>query len=159
MHRRASTTIDRLEVTLHDTADAMGRGDSPRSEKWLRFYLEALSSSDDEFEVLLADYGIPNDMTDAVKEIIQARSPDIQRYLVRQAASISKVQILDFDYSVRLVMTSSNFHGEMYPTVLLKLMLSGGREATFELDQEELDAILTEFDEIEKAIKSIEGLP
>ncbi|ETV98227.1 hypothetical protein, variant [Aphanomyces invadans] len=128
MNRRSSLSAERLEDTLHAAADMLGRGEAPPSDKWSRFFVEALATSKDKFAAFVTQYGIPHEMADSVRDIVDARTPDIQRYIVRYLASISKAQLLDFDYSARLVLSSSTLHGEVHPTLLLKLHLSGDRE-------------------------------
>ncbi|ETV72783.1 hypothetical protein H257_12149 [Aphanomyces astaci] len=155
MHRRSSLTAERLEDTLHEAADAMGRGEVPRAEKWQRFFVQALGTTKDQFGAFVAEYGIPSDMIDTIRDIVDARASDIHRYLLRQAASISKSHLVDFDYSVRLVLSSSTLHGDVYPIVLLKLYLSGDREVTLELNQAQLDEVLVEFDAIDATLSSL----
>ncbi|KAF0754450.1 hypothetical protein AaE_005327 [Aphanomyces astaci] len=128
MHRRSSLTAERLEDTLHEAADAMGRGEVPRAEKWQRFFVQALGTTKDQFGAFVAEYGIPSDMIDTIRDIVDARAPDIHRYLLRQAASISKSHLVDFDYSVRV---------------------------TLELNQAQLDEVLVEFDAIDATLSSL----
>ncbi|OQR99978.1 hypothetical protein THRCLA_06318, partial [Thraustotheca clavata] len=160
MMRRPSMTAERLEVILHDACDAMGRGAAPRSENWLKFILEAVSAAEKD-DKLAQNYNMTPEMIKTSKDVIEARMPDIQRYLLRQAITMSKNRLLGFDYSVRFVMASNSLHGKIYPVVIMALLIEesngSSREVHIEMTKETLDDVLEEFDAIEKVFNSYEA--
>jgi len=50
----------------------------------------------------LKEYGIPLELSEVAREIVDARKRDVQRFLIKQATTISKLHLMDFDYSVRV---------------------------------------------------------
>ncbi|OQR92505.1 hypothetical protein ACHHYP_03650 [Achlya hypogyna] len=159
MQRRPSMTSERLEVVLHDTCDAMGKGEAPRSELWRSFVVESLGASNEQFAAVAACYGVPDEMAVLAQEIVTARKPDIHRYLIRQAMTLAPAHLAGFDYSVRLVMTSGSLHGEMYPVLVLMLLIQEAngppREVRLELRKDEVDKVLLEFETIEKTLAAV----
>ncbi|KDO24349.1 hypothetical protein SPRG_10426 [Saprolegnia parasitica CBS 223.65] len=136
-----------------------GAGEAPRSETWLAYILEAMATPSDEHEALAGRYGVPADVAKTAHEILEARKPDVHRYLVSQAIALTPTHLVSFDYSVRLVMTSSTLHGVFYPVLVLLLLLQDAngaqREVRYEMTTDQVDDLLNEFDAIEKTLSAV----
>ncbi len=99
----------------------------------------------------LAAGGVSSSLCGAIAEAIFAREPGVSKALDRDAAARSHAHLTDFDWSVRLVVSSDKLSSMRQPLTVLKLFVAapgGGadgmerREVSLELTQQDLERLL-----------------
>merc|ERR1711920_725672 len=99
-----------------------------------------------------------------VESTVQERRSDLVAGITRQMFSISKHgQLVDFDYSIRCAMSSNKLSNLEETVILLRFFIKDNlfgdlmscKEVSFELNKQEFDNLLSDFDDIEQAINDL----
>ncbi|EGD77135.1 hypothetical protein PTSG_07469 [Salpingoeca rosetta] len=107
----------------------------------------------------LEQSGLPSAKGAVVRACLDARSNDLHKALIRKACAVGEACVVDFDWDVRLAVSSSSMHTLKIPLVHLTLTLqqpSGRREDVHvELSEEELDAFLSSLNVANKRVQAL----
>lgn len=107
--------------------------------------------------------GLPAAVVATAGAAVEARRDEIVQALVRHASTIAPQYLRDFDWSVRLVLSSDKLSGMRESRLLLRLQLDAGaaddgqgdRDVRMEMNADELDRLLEQFAEIEREVSEL----
>lgn len=96
-----------------------------------------------------------------MNQVLRVREKEIRSALIAQASSISNAHLVDFDWSLRLILSSGSISQVRQPVVLLKLYLKQAdqtkpqQEMVVELTKSDLERVLTDFSRVQELIQSL----
>jgi hypothetical protein len=109
----------------------------------------------------LDELGVSDETAGVVVDVVAARRVEVTAHLKEHAATqtVSSAYLADFDWSVRLVMSSDRMASMREPVLLLSLSLGGcggeKRDMTVELSRSQLDTLLATCDDAAHAYKQL----
>ncbi|XP_010792928.1 COMM domain-containing protein 8 [Notothenia coriiceps] len=131
-------------------------------EEWLQlldslsaFYRRAVGSDSSEKEVLggLADVGSSH--AEAVLSVLRARREEIHHALLDRTNSISSATLQDFDWQLKLSLSSDKISSLHTPLLSLSLDVredAALRSVTMEMNREELNTLISSLEAANKVI-------
>uniref|UniRef100_A0A8C4H7D7 COMM domain containing 8 n=1 Tax=Dicentrarchus labrax TaxID=13489 RepID=A0A8C4H7D7_DICLA len=166
--------LSRLAVTdclrlCHKVVDGLCGREPPRRgdysstwslEEWLEllnsltalFSLAVGSNSSDE-EVLAGLSGVGSSHAEAVLSVIRARREEIRRALLDRTNSISSATLQDFDWQLKLALSSDKISSLHTPLLSLSLDVRENRalrSVTMEMNREELNTLISSLEAANK---------
>ncbi|XP_033967448.1 LOW QUALITY PROTEIN: COMM domain-containing protein 8-like [Pseudochaenichthys georgianus] len=131
-------------------------------EEWLQlldslsaFYRRAVGSDSSEEEVLggLADVG--SNHAEAVLSVLRARREEIHHALLDRTNSISSAMLQDFDWQLKLSLSSDKISSLHTPLLSLSLDVredAALRSVTMEMNREELNTLISSLEAANKVV-------
>ncbi|KAI9520708.1 hypothetical protein NQZ68_015628, partial [Dissostichus eleginoides] len=131
-------------------------------EEWLQlldylnaFYRRAVGSDSSEEEVLggLADVGSSH--AEALLSVLRARREEIHRALLDRTNSISSATLQDFDWQLKLSLSSDKISSLHTPLLSLSLDVredAALRSVTMEMNREELNTLISSLEAANKVV-------
>lgn len=98
------------------------------------------------------------DLAQLVAECLWVRRDEIREELVKESCNISQASLTDFDWKLKLVMSSDKLGSIQRPVLDLDLDISENghrRKEQLELTKEELEALLSSLDAANKVVTQL----
>ena len=116
-------------------------------------------STEEIAEAAAAASSLPKGVCGAIAGVLEARRGEIRAALGDRAAAISDAHLTDFDWSVRMIMSSDHLSKMREPVCVFTSFVTraGGEkeEVVIELTLEKLEGLLKEFGRIDNAIQKL----
>eukprot|EP00455_Lapot_gusevi_P044873 TRINITY_DN5674_c0_g1_i2.p1 TRINITY_DN5674_c0_g1~~TRINITY_DN5674_c0_g1_i2.p1 ORF type:complete len:193 (+),score=31.87 TRINITY_DN5674_c0_g1_i2:65-643(+) len=108
----------------------------------------------------LSRCSLPQEVIDCILEVLEARSSHIEAALIRRTTAISPSHLDNFDWSIRMVLSSDKISSINDPVLLLHfyqqvLGKSGCDVSALELGKADLDALLAQFNKIQQVLDTV----
>ncbi|XP_041810042.1 COMM domain-containing protein 8 [Chelmon rostratus] len=169
-------SLSRLPVAdclklCHRVVDGLCGREPPRrgdySDTWsLEEWLELLNSltalfrlvvgNNSSDEVVLAGLsGVGNSHAEAVLSVLRARREEIRRALLERTNSISSAMLQDFDWQLKLALSSDKISALHTPLLALSLDLRENgalQSVTMEMSREELNTLISSLEAANKVV-------
>ncbi|XP_789228.1 COMM domain-containing protein 8 [Strongylocentrotus purpuratus] len=160
-----------MEKLLHQVADSVAGHHRPRYQdygkiwsldEWFQViqgcetYLKMAVKKDstkDEMKAALS--GLSEDVQERLMECVSIRRDDLGKALIGNTASISQSHLTDFDWKLKLAMSSDKISSVQEPLVNLDLSLmedGTNRLVSLELDKEELRKLVSSLETANRAV-------
>eukprot|EP00941_MAST-03F_sp_MAST-3F-sp1_P006158 g6158.t1 len=137
-------------VNVHELADEM---------KSFTVETASLKEKSDIVDATKRTSGLSDGVCNEIASVLNARRDDILQALSEQAASVSSSHLADFDWSLRLVMSSNELSQMREPILILTLHISDSegrrKEVVMELTKEKLGDLLSNCDKIGKVVEEL----
>ncbi|XP_026163879.1 COMM domain-containing protein 8 isoform X2 [Mastacembelus armatus] len=170
------TLLNRLQVTeclklCHTVVDGMCGRENPHKgdycatwslEEWLEllnslttFFRMAVGNNCSDEEVLAGLSNVSSDHSETVHSVLRARQEEIKRTLLDRTTSISCATLQDFDWQLKLALSSDKITSLHTPLLNLSLdMKENGvlQPVTLEMNREELNALISSLEAANKVV-------
>lgn len=101
----------------------------------------------------------PAPLAAAVAEAIAVRAVELRRALANKATEISAGHLSDFDWSLRLVLSTDKLSDARHPVLLLTLSITQAdgtrRDEVVELGADSLDSLLSDFSNVAATMRRV----
>ncbi|XP_041453959.1 COMM domain-containing protein 8-like [Lytechinus variegatus] len=160
-----------MEKLLHQIADSLAGHHRPRyqdygkiwsldewfqvtqsCEMYLKMTVKKDSTKDDMKSAL---NGLSQDVQDQLMECVSIRRDDLKKALIGNTATISQSHLTDFDWKLKLAMSSDKISSVQEPLVSLDLSLTEdgtNRLVSLELDKQELQKLVSSLETANRAV-------
>ena len=133
------------------------------TEKCVRVPQRAVGKkyADEQIMAELEQNQVPGPVQSMVVQVLRVREEEIRKALITQASSISNAHLVDFDWSLRLILSSGSISQVRQPVLLLKLYLKQAdqtkpqQEFLVELTKPDLERVLTDFSRVQELLQSL----
>lgn len=156
-----------IHRVVDEVCGRSGPSRSDYSDRWsLTEWLELINSlsslirfavgrgcSDQEMQTLLSDLDTAH--TEAVLQCVRSRFEEIQRALVDRTNSISSTQLRDFNWQLKLALSSDKLSALNTPLLNLSLDLKENgiqRSVNIEMNKEELQTLISALEAANKVV-------
>ncbi|OWF44220.1 COMM domain-containing protein 8-like [Mizuhopecten yessoensis] len=103
---------------------------------------------------------LSEDLKQTVVDVVNSRRDEIQNQLMAETHNISQAVLSDFDWKVKLIMSSDKISSVQEPVVSLDLDIGSGQDNTIhsiELNKEELDKLISSLEGANKVVQQLKA--
>ncbi|KAL5499894.1 hypothetical protein EMCRGX_G011362 [Ephydatia muelleri] len=161
VHGAINDVCGKIGLRYEDYAKSISLSDYSKLKNSLEKVIRKVSRQSIEKQEVtktLSEQGAGADLAQLIAECLWVRKEEIREQLAMDSCNISQAYLSDFDWKLKLVMSSDKLGSIQRPVLDLDLDISEGgekRREQLELTQEELEALLSSLDAANKVVTQL----